>query len=140
MGWSLGWDNRWKRDIGYGVPAWCDHPKCNAEIDRGLGYVCGGRPYGGDLGCGLYFCEAHLADHRWSESDSDWVNVCPRCRASKPPYKRIKADHPAWIRHKLTHESWAQWRAENETEVTTLQLVMMERGELIDIPEDVVHA
>ncbi len=44
MGWSLGHDNRWGkfgRDIGYGVPAICDHPGCNAEIDRGLSYVCG---------------------------------------------------------------------------------------------------
>ena len=37
MGWSLGYDGRWKRDIGYGVPAVCDFPGCNEEIDRGCG-------------------------------------------------------------------------------------------------------
>lgn len=42
MGWSIGFDSNWNRDIGYGVPAFCDHPGCTAEIDRGLAYVCGG--------------------------------------------------------------------------------------------------
>ena len=50
MGWSIGYDSNWDRDIGYGVPAYCDHPDCNEEIDRGLSYVCGGEPYGGDRG------------------------------------------------------------------------------------------
>ncbi len=36
MGWSIGYDDNWKRDIGYGVRATCDHPACNAKIDRGL--------------------------------------------------------------------------------------------------------
>ena len=44
MGWSIGFDTRWNRDIGYGVPAYCDHPGCNKEIDRGLSHVCGGEP------------------------------------------------------------------------------------------------
>ena len=55
MGWSLGYDSNWNRDIGYGVPAYCDHPYCNEEIDRGLSYVCGDALYGGDRGCGLFF-------------------------------------------------------------------------------------
>jgi hypothetical protein len=46
MSWAIGYDGRWKRDIGYGVPAYCDHPGCNEEIDRGLAHVCGGEPYG----------------------------------------------------------------------------------------------
>lgn len=32
MGWSIGWDSTWQRDIGYGVPALCDHPNCSAVI------------------------------------------------------------------------------------------------------------
>lgn len=28
MGWSVGYDDNWKRDIGYGVPALCDYPDC----------------------------------------------------------------------------------------------------------------
>jgi hypothetical protein len=68
MGWSIGWDGTWKRDIGYGVPAYCDHPECSAEIDRGLSYVCGGDPYGGEHGCGLFFCGKHK---KWVERDFD---------------------------------------------------------------------
>lgn len=59
MSWAVGYDAKWHRDIGYGVPATCDYPGCAAEIDRGLGYVCAGEPYGGEHGCGLYFCDAH---------------------------------------------------------------------------------
>jgi len=51
MSWAIGYDTRWQRDVGYGVPAWCDHPGCEAEIDRGLSYVCGNEPYGGDHEC-----------------------------------------------------------------------------------------
>jgi hypothetical protein len=103
MGWSIGYDSTWDRDIGYGVPACCDHPKCAAEIDRGLSYVCcDSEPYGG-AGCGLYFCAAHR----------DSTGKCPRCAAYKPPYKHPKPDHPEWIAHKLHDPSWAQWRAAN---------------------------
>lgn len=42
MGWAIGYDTTWGRDIGYGVPATCDYPSCTEAIDRGLGYVCGG--------------------------------------------------------------------------------------------------
>ena len=101
MSWAVGYDENWKRDIGYGVPAVCDHPECNAKIDRGLAYVCGGEPYGGDDGCGLYFCEAHL----------DGYSMCPRCRYLKPPFEP-KPDTPAWTNHKATDPSWAEWRRE----------------------------
>ena len=30
MGWSIGYDEKWQRDIGYGVPAICDYPGCTA--------------------------------------------------------------------------------------------------------------
>jgi hypothetical protein len=52
MGWSIGFDTTWNRDIGYGVPAICDRPGCGEAIDRGLSFVCGGEPYGGEKGCG----------------------------------------------------------------------------------------
>lgn len=115
MGWSIGYDSTWNRDIGYGVPAYCDHPKCNEEIDRGLAYVCAHeQPYGGDDGCGLYFCDEHLRGGQ-----------CPRCAAGRPtPYAHPKPDHPTWIRHKLTDESWARWRAENPKEVAKLTALM----------------
>lgn len=103
MGWSIGYDSKWGRDIGYGVPAYCDHPGCTEEIDRGLGYVCGGEPYGGDKGCGLFFC-SHHAFMPYSR--------CTRCKNYKKPYP-AKPDHPEWIQWKLTDESWAEWRQEN---------------------------
>jgi hypothetical protein len=109
MGWSIGFDEKWNRDIGYGVPAYCDAPGCTTQIDRGLTYVCGGEPYGGDRGCGLYFCEKHRE-----------FQLCARCTSYKPPYKRIKPDHPDWIQHKLTDPSWEEWRKENSQEVRRL--------------------
>lgn len=80
MGWSLGYDDKWKRDIGYGVQAQCDHPECNKEIDRGLGHVCGnGEPYGGDDGCGLYFCGEHGGGM-----------LCERCQSNLPSFEPKK--------------------------------------------------
>lgn len=114
MGWSIGYDDTWKRDIGYGVPAYCDHPQCWAEIDRGLAYVCGGQPYGGEKGCGLHFCSHHLSHAR---PDGPF---CPRCTRYRTPFKR-KADKREWIDHKLTHSSWKKWRDENPDEVANLK-------------------
>jgi hypothetical protein len=114
MGWSLGFDSNWDRWIGYGVPAWCDHPRCDEKIDRGLAYVCGNEPYGGDRGCGLYFCPKHQVDLN---------QRCPRCSAHKPPYKHPKSEHPEWVQHVSTDESWAQWRAENPKALARLASV-----------------
>jgi hypothetical protein len=72
MGWAIGYDTNWHRDVGYGVPAYCDHPDCQKIIDRGLSYVCGGDVYGGEHGCGLYFCEHHLFS-------GDFGLTCERC-------------------------------------------------------------
>lgn len=117
MGWSIGYDRRWKRDVGYGVPATCDYPGCNAEINRGLAYVCGGEPYGGEHGCGLYFCDAHqlIAGDRRNN-----VQLCSRCYGGRGgPYKPTP-DTPEWIHHKLTDESWKRWRETNVHEVAQL--------------------
>lgn len=113
MGWSIGFDSNWQRDIGYGVPAYCDHPDCNEEIDRGLSYVCGGGPYGESLsdtdivGCGLFFCGKHL----------NGSSLCERCATLvdgkiNEPFP-AKPDHPEWIHFKLTDRSWKRWRKEN---------------------------
>ena len=121
MGWSIGYDTNWKRDIGYGVPATCDHPGCGAEIDRGLSYVCGGQPYGGEWGCGLYFCEKHLNLFVGGGREKRPTQLCSRCdhKTPKSPFTPTP-DHPDWIRHKLTDESWATWRAENPELVAAL--------------------
>lgn len=56
MGWAHGIIDG--REVGYGVEAICDHGGCDTKIDRGLAYRCGGPDF--DVGCGGYFCAAHL--------------------------------------------------------------------------------
>jgi len=104
VSWALGYDDARGRDIGYGVPAYCDHPRCSREIDRGLSYRCGSRDIDGDRGCGLYFC----GDHRAFVGKQEF---CARCRNGKPAFEP-KPDHPRWVRHKEHHPSWARWREE----------------------------
>jgi hypothetical protein len=132
MGWMIGYDDRWGRDIGYGVPAACDHPGCDVEIDRGLGYVCGGEPYGGEMGCGLFFCSEHLfysdpenedqffEDYEPDESHDAPLGafVCERCRdwnerdAYEGEFKTFdpKPDIEEWTEFKATDPSWSEWR------------------------------
>lgn len=108
MGWAVGYDTNWNRDVGYGVPASCDQPDCAEKIDRGLGYVCGSEPYGGEHGCGLYFCGEHLTR---GGGDERHAYVCERCAAGEPPFEP-KPDLQEWTDWKMTDESWAAWRAE----------------------------
>lgn len=127
MGWSIGYDDKWERDIGYGVPAWCDHPDCWERIDRGLAFVCGGQPYGGEHGCGLFFCEKHrgYVDIRIIGSKtSETVQLCGRCKYHKPPFTP-KSEHPEWITHVLTHDSWHQWRAQHPRKVKAFQATLL---------------
>lgn len=106
MGWAVG-EGKDGRDIGYGVPALCDHPDCNEKIDRGLSFVCGMiNTEGEDRGCGLHFCTAHL---RYSPR---YGQLCFHCWPKKrEPFTR-KPDLPEWTHHKMTDESWKQWRDE----------------------------
>jgi hypothetical protein len=129
MGWSIGSDG--DRDIGYGVPAVCDHPDCTEEIDRGLSYVCGSEPYGGGYGCGLFFCEEHRnfkevknkRTIRVPGEETIFVELCDRCYDGEPPFEP-KPDVEEWIRHKLTDESWQRWRDENTEEVEKLKSIL----------------
>lgn len=123
MGWSLGYDNRWGRDVGYGVSAFCDHPKCNEKIDRGISYVCGSEALGGEYGCGLYFCSKHLTGYRKPHGSDRNVELCNRCERYKAPY-RPKPEHPEWAEWKLTDESWKEWRKENPEEVKKLKTLI----------------
>jgi hypothetical protein len=128
MGWSIGWDGNWDRDVGYGVPCECDQPECSESIHRGLGYVCGSHPYGGQYGCGLNFCEKHqdVKEVKNKETiqvpgeETICVSLCSNCFDGKPPFEP-KPDVAEWIRHKLTDESWSEWREENPQEVTDLR-------------------
>lgn len=113
MGWSIGYDEKNKRDIGYGVPAICDHPECNKEINRGLSYVCGGEPSGGDCGCGLHFCWYHLSAG----------SLCERCELDQQPFEG-KPDCKEWAEFKLTDESWQEWRNGNPDCVKALEAIV----------------
>jgi len=125
MGWSIGFDSTWNRDIGYGVPARCDHPGCDAEIDRGLAYVCGSQPYGGDYGCGLYFCSKH---RRTAGDKRDNAELCSRCyRSAADPFDKTP-DTAEWMCWKLTDESWQQWRDENPQEVAQMNVALEQGG------------
>jgi hypothetical protein len=48
------------REAGYGVRDVCNEEGCFEEIDRGLAFLCGNDPHGGEVGCTGYFCSAHL--------------------------------------------------------------------------------
>ena len=108
MGWAVGEHNG--RDIGYGVPSLCDHPGCEAEIHRGLAYVCGDDVYGGEHGCGLFFCGSHRASKR-NNDGSHGPLCCERCNEGEEAFEP-KPDLQEWIDHKATHPSWAKWREE----------------------------
>ena len=113
MGWAVGFDSNWNRDIGYGVPAICDHPECATRIDRGLAYVCGSDAYGGEHGCGLFFCSVHRRFTKRGE-------LCERCARRRQPFD-AKPDLPVWTHHKLFDASWRPWRHENR--VLVLQMI-----------------
>lgn len=113
MGYGMGWDAKHQRFIGYAVLAFCDHPDCNEEIDRGLAHLCASEDlYGGEDGCGMAFCSAH---HFYVNEEMS--QACQRCRDEQPPFPQ-KPEHPKWINHLLTDKSWAKWRSQNSHEVT----------------------
>lgn len=121
MGYSV-YEDRAARDhgvlrwAGYMVPAECDFPTCDEEIDRGLAYRCEEYVrYEWDEdteeefefeeeGCGLSFCGAH----QYHPDHGD--GVIP------------KPDTKEWVEHILTDESWEQWRAENSGRVALLRV------------------
>jgi|TARA_R100000501_G_C2628184_1_gene122353 hypothetical protein len=114
---------------GYGVPATCEHPKCDEEIDRGVSFACGGEPFS-EFGCDRYFCDKHLDWRYFNEVKGNWcrhrndcdcriVQLCERCMKSKNSFP-YKSEHPEWIRHLLTDDSWKEWRKENPKELQEL--------------------
>lgn len=117
MGWAVGYDSNWKRDVGYGVPAICDYPGCGAAIDRGLGFVCGNEPYGGENGCGLFFCGEHMF------ASDKCGQLCERCRDGLPPFDPTP-DTREWIEWKLTDDSWGPWRDENPEAVAAMRVTV----------------
>lgn len=104
MSWAIGHDGAWNRDVGYGVPAVCDYPGCFKEIDRGLSHICGDEMYGGDNGCGLFFCPEHLL----------FDQLCERCATKHPAPFEKKPDHPRWLLWKMLEDTWEEWRNTEE--------------------------
>ena len=123
MGWSIGYDSKWGRDIGYGVPALCDHPDCNDKIDRGISFLCGGVGYCDDGGCGLFFCGKHMG---WKYCEKCIVAIDSETGEpldDVPPLDpfNAKPDIAEWAQWKLTHHSWQGWREDNPLEVEKMR-------------------
>lgn len=86
MSWAnCGYDSTGRR-IGYSVEATCDHPGCNAKIDRGLSYACGGFHGDDNVSCEKYFCSKHMVsvelhpdDARASNANTVHVLLCKPC-------------------------------------------------------------
>ena len=112
MYWAIGYDEKWKRDIGYDVAGTCDYPGCEKIINRGIDHVCGGEPYGGDIGCGLYFCAEHL-EMKIMDGEAEPSPVCAQCAAGKKPFEPTP-DVAEWLDHKNTSIYWAGWRTYHE--------------------------
>lgn len=114
---------------GYGVPAVCEYPTCNEEIDRGMSYACGGVPFS-DYGCDRYFCERHTGIVQFKsdgsrcrhkkDCDCEYIQLCERCARGKPPF-HYKPETKEWTDHLLNDESWEEWRKKNPKEVTKLK-------------------
>ncbi|MFE4356125.1 hypothetical protein [Kitasatospora sp. NPDC056800] len=62
-------------EAGYGVPTVCGQDECPTEIDRGLAYLCGDEPGGGEHGCGDYFC----GEHRYMAPEGESGDLCGGC-------------------------------------------------------------
>ena len=126
MGWSIGYNSRWNRFIGYAVPALCDHPDCNKQINRGLAYICNGDFPICEDGCGLFFCGEHLTWGGLCERCSDNVDMAEASDPNDPEpmyFKPFdpKPELPMWTIHMLIDESWKDWRLENSKEVLKMQ-------------------
>lgn len=117
MYWAIGYDENWNRDIGFDVPAICDHPDCNVSINRGIDHVCGGEPYGGDLHCGLYFCKDHL-EMKQTTAGEEPLPVCAQCSAGEAPFNP-SSDTEEWLSYKQTSNYWAGWRTYHQNKASS---------------------
>lgn len=128
-----------KRWGGYGVPAICEHPDCNEEIDRGVSFACGGEPFS-EYGCDRYFCEKHRQFECWKcdgsdeKCDHDITDekcececkfVCERCANRLDPFP-YKPETKEWCKWVLKDKSWKEWREkeENKDEVEMMKNII----------------
>lgn len=122
---------------GYGVPALCEHPNCNEEIDRGVSYACGGEPFS-EHGCDRYFCGKHLFYVAFKDDgkrcrhqrdcDCKHFELCKRCKDNKKPFN-YKPETEEWITHLLKHKSWKEWRQNNLEEVNKLKKIWKKQSD-----------
>ena len=113
---------------GYGVPAICEHPDCNEEIDRGMPYACGEEPFS-EYGCDRYFCGKHkemVGYNAFGEKckhekdcDCEFKEYCESCAKGIDSFP-YKPEHPKWLKHLLKDKSWAEWRKNNPQKVKEL--------------------
>lgn len=121
-----------KRFGGYGVPAICEHPDCEKEIDRGMAHACGGEPFS-EIGCDRYFCSEHLdyqnfkcdgsdeiCDHGEEDCECTLALVCERCAQGKDPFP-YKPDTKEWVTFMLEDNSWAEWRSNHPQKVEEMK-------------------
>lgn len=87
MGWANCGEDSKGRPIGYAHEATCDHPGCDAKIDRGLSYACGDMhgtsPAKGSFDvCEDYFCGDHrtFVEVPGEGARGGGVAVCAQCR------------------------------------------------------------
>lgn len=77
MGWAnCGTDSK-GRPRGYAVEAVCDYPDCEAIIDRGLSYACGGQHGEDEYSCEGYFCPSHMMPAEDDNGKGLWL--CAEC-------------------------------------------------------------
>lgn len=90
MGWANCGDDNLGRPIGYTHDATCDAPGCEAQIHRGLSYVCGNMHGGDEYGCGRYFCTPHMTCVEMHDGSHN--QLCADCYAIAEAEKCLAAD------------------------------------------------
>lgn len=96
MGWANCGEDSNGRPIGYAHEATCDHPGCDEEIDRGLGYACGEMHGEDEMSCERYFCDKHLYGFDLPPGDEDGAGhqdtaICAECLAD---WEKLRVDEP----------------------------------------------
>ena len=151
MGYSCYYSVKNDRHQGYGVSAYCDHPGCYAQIDRGMGHACCDEP-DSEVGCGGMYCSDHkhmsmmvgdlgdLSEKELRElgldgpeypvvidSDGEIENSHEYVKCFHEPIE--SKEHPDWAKHVATDESWENWRTENSEKFAVLQKNAAENAE-----------
>lgn len=134
MGYSVYYSDKNTRFQGYAMHAYCDHPGCKNEIDRGMGYVCCGNQDHPNS-CGGFYCAEHadlctlISEDEFEEAldDEEVQEQLESYGLTEMPvfdedgyfyhcqHEPIEKDkeHPQWLNHVLTDESWEEWRNAN---------------------------